>query len=269
MKRLAALFPVLLMLGSMLPAAGQQAEPVDVELVLAVDVSRSMTPNELEIQRRGYASALVSQPVMRAIRNGLYGQVALLYMEWAGTDSQRIVVDWTLIRGRGDAEAFAQKLAVHVDPSFRRTSIAGALDFASGLFDRNRYDGVRRVIDVSGDGPNNQGRPVTAARDDVLARGIIVNGLPLMTREGMGSQWYLEDLDRYYYHCVIGGPGAFVMPVQAWEHFPEAVRRKLVLELAGLPPPPVVRAEFRTAEAQGYDCLVGEKVWDSLIGDTQ
>lgn len=241
--------------------------PVDVELVIAVDVSRSMSPRELEIQRRGYAEALVSERVVAAMLGGYHRQVALLYVEWAGTASQRIVVDWSLIRSRTDAEAFAAKLTAHFIDSMRRTSISGALDFAAGLFDGYRYRGDRRVIDISGDGPNNDGRIVTVARDAAVARGIVINGLPLMTREGMGARWHLADLDLYYYHCVIGGPGAFVVPVLEWEHFPEAVRRKLELELAGVKPLVSPQPQVVLAAAGGYDCLIGEKIWDSLIDE--
>lgn len=268
MRKIAALVCLLWAIDVASAAMAQQEEPVDVELVLAVDVSRSMTSRELETQRRGYASALVSEQVVRAVRNGLYGQVALLYMEWAGTRSQRIVLDWTLIRSRDDLEAFSEKLASHFNPSLRRTSIANAIDYAAGLFDGNGYRGIRQVIDISGDGPNNQGGIVTTARDAAIARGIVINGLPLMTRDGLGRQWHLEDLDQYYYHCVIGGPGAFVVPVLEWAHFPEAVRRKLTLELAG-EPPTLHRAAMTRTNTAGYDCLIGEKIWDSLIGDMQ
>lgn len=238
---------------------------VDVELVLAVDVSRSMTPRELEIQRRGYAEALVSDEVVSAIRRGPLGRVALTYVEWAG--EQRVLVDWTLLQSRADARNFARQLTAAFDPSLRRTSISGALDFAAGLFEGNGFAGLRRVIDVSGDGPNNQGRPVEAARDDVLARGIVINGLPLMTREGMGSRWHLDDLDEYYRHCVIGGPGAFVIPVLEWRHFPQAVRRKLVLEIADGREVPVVQANAVRPTASAYDCLIGEKIWQRMQED--
>jgi hypothetical protein len=248
------------------PAGPQGGTEVDVELVIAVDVSRSMTPRELEIQRRGYAEALVSAEVLAAIRRGYLGQVAITYVEWAGTGSQRVIVDWTLVRDLADARAFAGKLTAHFDSNLRRTSISGALDFAAGLFEGNGYFALYQVIDVSGDGPNNQGRPVTRARDDVLARGIVVNGLPLMTREGMGSQWHLDDLDQYYRHCVIGGPTAFVIPVLEWSHFPRAVRRKLVLELAGQPPHRENQVKVIPASS-GYDCLIGEKIWDDIQGD--
>ena len=251
---------------TMASAALAKAEvDVDVELVLAVDVSRSMTARELEIQRRGYAEALTSSEVLSAIRSGALGQTAITYVEWAGERLQQVVVDWTLVRGRADAEAFAARLTAHFDSSMRRTSISGALDFAAGLFEDNGFAGARQVIDVSGDGPNNQGRPVVAARDDAVAKGIVINGLPLMTREGMGVRWHLDDLDEYYRSCVVGGPGAFVIPVLAWSDFPEAVRRKLVLDLVLDRPSPA--ATVVRAEAPAYDCLIGEKIWQDMMGD--
>ena len=242
---------------------------MDVELVLAVDVSRSMTLNELEIQRRGYAEALASEEVISAIRKGLLGRIALSYVEWAGNHSQRVVVDWTLVENRADAEAFAAKISAHFESGMRRTSISGAIDYAAWSFDGNGYQGLRQVIDVSGDGPNNQGRPVTDARDAALARGVVINGLPLMTREGMGAQWHLDDLDLYYRACVIGGPASFVVPVREWSEFPTAVRLKLVQELAAAPPPTpmtprVIRAEFHVPQRPEYDCLIGEKIWERL-----
>lgn len=254
----------LLLIVALCLATPAWAEDVDVELVLAVDVSRSMTPRELEIQRRGYAEALVSPEVVRAIQEGPNGRVALIYVEWAGWSSQRVVVPWTVVSNAEEAAAFSRALTAHFNPSLRRTSISGLLDYASGLFEQNGHRSLRRVIDISGDGPNNHGRPVVAARDEVLAKGIAINGLPLMTREGMGWQWHLDDLDEYYRNCVIGGPAAFVIPVLEWEHFPEAVRRKLVLELVGLPAGPESGPIHR---AEGYDCLVGEKIWDRMMDD--
>lgn len=250
------------------PPHAQTPVGVDVELIIAVDVSRSMSQRELEIQRRGYAEALVSADVLQAISSGYHGQVALLYLEWAGSGSQRIVVDWTVLRDRDDARAIADRLTADFSTSLRRTSISGLLDFAAPLFDTNTFAGFRRVIDVSGDGPNNQGRPVEDARDDALARGLTINGLPLMTREGMGAQWHLDDLDEYYRQCVIGGPTAFVIPVLEWDHFPEAVRRKLVLELVSNDTPTALPApEIRARPVAGYDCLVGEKIWRNLMDD--
>jgi len=252
----------------LLPAAALSAQTieVDVELVLAVDVSRSMSPEELDIQRRGYAEALVSDEVIDAIGDGLLGRVAIQYVEWAGQYNQRIIVDWTLIEDRADAQAFARQLLAHRSPSMSRTSISGGINFAVNAINTNAYSGNRRIIDISGDGPNNQGPYVALARDEALASGIIINGLPLMTRDGIYSQFDIERLDLYYRDCVIGGPGAFLIPVLSWEEFPEAVRRKIVLELAGHPSPParIMPTSSSILDMPGgeSDCLIGEKIWE-------
>jgi hypothetical protein len=237
--------------------------PVDLELILAVDVSLSMTVGELEIQRRGYAEALVSEDVIEAIRlGGLHGQIALTYVEWAGPSSQRVIVDWTLVRTRDDAEAFAAKLTRTFPDAQPRTSISSIIDHSIPRFETNGFAGERMVIDISGDGPNNGGRPVLAARSDAAARGITINGLPLMTREGQWTRFDLEDLDEYYRQCVIAGPTAFVIPVLRWEDFPDAVRRKLILELSGTLP-----KDVSVTRVDGYDCLIGEKIWERYFGD--
>jgi uncharacterized protein DUF1194 len=256
-----------LALGLWLAPPVHAAEPVDVELVLAVDVSLSMSPGELEIQRHGYAAALTHDNVLQAIADGAYGKVAVTYVEWAGATTQQVVVPWTVIASRADAERLAAQLSAHPPASARRTSISGALEFGSDLFAESGFLGTKRVIDISGDGPNNQGAPVDIARDAVVKQGIIINGLPLMTRGGgFGGAYDVNNLDRYYSDCVIGGPGSFMIPVNDWTQFPEAIRRKLVLELAGSASsqlareeaghPPVVFAQDRPA-----DCLVGEKMW--------
>ncbi len=212
-----------------------------------------------------------STEVITAIEGGLIGQIALTYVEWAGTGSQRVVVPWTIIGTAAEARAFADRIEAHFDPSLRRTSISGALLYAAESIETNEFLGLRRVIDVSGDGPNNHGRPVTRARDAVIARSITINGLPLMTSDRAGARWHLDDLDAYYTSCVIGGPGAFALPVHSWDQFARAVRRKLVMEIAGLTlpasprPTPVARivpASDRGATATGYDCLIGEKIWE-------
>lgn len=247
-----------LLLALCTPAAAQQTE-VDVELLLLVDVSRSMSPAELALQRDGYARALTSDAVVTAIGDGMTGRIALAYVEWAGRDRQRIVVDWALIADATDLQAFADRLTATRPTTLRRTSIHAALMFGADYIDGNGFAGLRRIIDISGDGANNMGRPAPEARDAVTARGITINGLPLMTaREG--DTW-LPDLDAYYAACVIGGPGAFVIPVAAWEDFAEAVTRKLVLELAGPPLLPEHTAPERLVPAQGYNCLIGEQMW--------
>lgn len=249
-------------------AASAQAQEVGVgvELVLAVDVSRSIDQGEQLIQRRGYAEAFRSPDVQDAILNGGWGRVAITYVEWGGEASQRVLIPWTLIDSAEAAEALAADIETAPSPSVSRTSISAAIDFSAALFEGNGYAGMRRVIDISGDGPNNQGRSVTEARDAALARGIIVNGLPLMTQDGQGTDLYggwgsIPDLDRYFLDCVIGGPGAFVVPVTGWDQFAAAVRRKLVLELAGWPLPPPDGLTLAQATPLP-DCLIGEKLWE-------
>jgi len=243
------------------PGSAQAQEAVDVELVLAVDVSLSMSPGELEIQRHGYAAALTHPSVVDAIMDGVNGRIAVTFFEWAGDFSQRVLVPWTIVASAEDAERVAEMLTASPSQSARRTSISGAINFASDLFAESPYKGMRRVLDISGDGPNNQGPSVTQARDALVASGITINGLPLMTNEGFTSSHDVSDLDNYYTNCVIGGPGAFMIPVNEWSQFPEAIRRKLVIELADTAPdevrPPVILAQAGPA----YDCLVGEKMW--------
>ncbi|HEV7252355.1 MAG TPA: DUF1194 domain-containing protein [Mesorhizobium sp.] len=239
----------------------QAQEPVDVELVLAVDVSLSMSHDELEIQRRGYAEALTDPTVLEAIQSGAHGRIAVTYFEWAGNTSHRVIVPWRIMADEADAREIASQLSANLPTGARRTSISGALEFAGDLLAESGFQGMKRVIDVSGDGPNNQGAPVEGVRDALVEQGVTINGLPLMTRGGYGSVFDVTELDKYYADCVIGGPAAFMIPVNDWPQFPEAVRRKLVLELADAPPTeeklPVVLAQ---AEPQ-TDCLIGEKIW--------
>ncbi len=239
---------------------------MDVELVLAVDVSLSMSPQELEIQRHGYAAALTDPQVIKAIAEGAYGKIAVTYFEWAGNTSQHVIVPWTVVASRGDAERVTAALSANPPNSARRTSISSALEFGADLFAESPFRGMKRVIDISGDGPNNQGAPVQMMRDSVVSQGIVINGLPLMTSGGFTSVYDVKDLDHYYTNCVIGGQGAFMIPVNDWSQFPEAIRRKLVLELADNPVEPVWDTQHRLpvilAQARvDYDCLIGEKMW--------
>jgi hypothetical protein len=215
------------------------AVPVDTELVIAVDVSNSMDPEEQELQREGYITGLTSREFISALRDGAIGRVAVTYFEWAGLYDQKIVVPWRMIDGPESADAFANEIARAPYRRAPRTSIYGALQFAKPLFDASGFNGLRRVIDVSGDGSNNMGPPVTLMRDDVLSSGIVINGLPIMLQRPFGYGMYsmqMENLDIYYEDCVIGGPGSFVIAIKARDQFKEATRNKLVQEIAGRTP---------------------------------
>lgn len=232
---------------------------VDLELVLAVDVSMSMDMSEQRLQREGYVRALRDPDVVAAITDGVHGRIAIAYMEWAGEAYQRMVVPWTLVDGAETANDLADTIGGLPYMRAHRTSISAALGHANSLFADSGFEGIRRVIDVSGDGPNNQGRPILAQRDEVLADGVVINGLAIMTRpsSGFGGMFDISKLDHYYEHCVIGGPGAFVVPVTDASEFTSAIRRKMILEIAGI--------EMRAIPAAAYepvDCLIGERQWN-------
>lgn len=229
---------------------------VDVELVLAVDMSGSMDRSEKRLQRAGYVAAFRSPTLHAAIDDGAYRRIAVAYLEWAGATSQVVVVDWTLIDGPESAIAFADRLESRPLSRIRGTSISGAIDHAAGMFEGNGFSGWRRVIDVSGDGPNNRGRPVHHARDAALAEGLVINGLPILLRPSASAA---GDLARYYADCVIGGMGAFVLPVRDESEFAEAIERKLVLEVAGRTPAPRL-LPAQAASRRAPDCLVGERL---------
>lgn len=220
---------------------------VDVELVLAVDISQSMDTEEQEIQRAGYVAALTSREVLDAIRYGPTGRIAVSYMEWGGAGEQFIVADWSVISDAATAAAFAAKVAEAPLNQRRRTSIASALEHAVAMVEGNRFQGLRKVIDISGDGPNNQGGAVTLYRDRAIAAGITINGLPLMLKSNETAWQAMLNIDRYYEDCVIGGPGHFFVPVHSKAQFADAIRMKLVLEIAGLVPekPLVMQASAR------------------------
>jgi len=254
---------VCLLLAPVLSAAAQ--ERVDVALVLAVDVSRSMSAEELQIQRQGYAAAISSPEVVRAIEAGLHGRIGLMMFEWANENHAREIVPWSVIATASDARDFADKVLADTSYGQRRTSISGAIHHATTLLAEVPFEADRLVIDISGDGPNNQGTPVTLARDAAVERGYVINGLPLMTKGGIGFQFNIPDLDDYYRRCVIGGPTSFVIPVVEWAQFPDAVRRKLILEIGGrMPREPARVMKAQITFNEPYDCLVGEKIWQRL-----
>jgi hypothetical protein len=263
MKRLlSAVAPVLA--ASMLAAGARAEDPVDLELVLAVDVSRSIDMDEATLQREGYVRAFRDPEVIRAIQEGILGRIAVLYIEWAGVGHWRRVTEWQLIDGTESAEAFIAVLDENRPVPAMRTSISSAIEYSLRQFDGNGYEGTRRTIDVSGDGPNNEGVLVTTARDLAIAAGVTINGLPIMDESSGIYSWYnIPDLDLYYENCVIGGPGAFIITADGFANFAEAVRRKLILEIASrMPavPPRLVRAQARTESRIPPPCNIGEQL---------
>jgi hypothetical protein len=253
-RLLAALLAALAIFASPERARGSELE-VDLALVLAVDVSRSMDDDEQRLQRDGFVAAFRADVVHDAIRKGVLGRIAVAYMEWSGPGEQTVVVPWMVIDGPPRAAEFAERLARTPIGRFMSTSISGAIDHAAGLLDQSGVEPLRRVIDVSGDGPNNTGRMVTLARNDATAKGITINGLPFMLKRptGFGD---IENLDWYYQDCVIGGPGAFIVPVREKQHFADAIRTKLVREIAGLAEPaPLVKP---AQERERMNCFIGE-----------
>ena len=240
------------------------AIPVDVELVIAVDVSYSMDPEEQALQREGYVQALTSREFMRALREGANGKIAITYFEWASEFDQKIIMPWRLIEGPESADSVAAEIAAAPSRRASRTSISGGLLFAKPLFDHSGYRGLRRVIDVSGDGANNSGALIVPTRDDVLAAGITINGLPIMLKRPARGTMDIENLDVYYEDCVIGGPGAFVVPIHERKQFIEATRTKLVLEISGREPEP--RVVPVSSDKPRISCTIGEKMWQERWG---
>ena len=254
MTRLSGL---LLALAALLAVAAplRASEPVDVALALAVDISLSMDQDELRAQRDGYVAALEHPAVLDAIARGARGRIALTYFEWAGPWSQTVVAPWTVIETAEDAAAFAQRLAFAPLRSGRGTSISGAIAFGLDLLGA-APPADRRVLDISGDGPNNLGVPVEQARDAALAQGVEINGLPLMFKRP-DMLFSIPDLDIYYEECVIGGPTAFVLPVLGPDRFVDAIRTKLIMEIAGVQPP----ARLIRASSRRIDCMIGERLY--------
>ncbi len=254
------------------------AEPVDLELVIATDVSYSIDAEEARLQREGIIGAFRSREVIRAIQTGALGRIAVAYIDFSGRPFNKVVIDWQVIQDEASAHAFADRLVQAPPNRGQNTSISDAIELASQLIESNQFDGMRRVIDVSGDGPNNTGRRVDDVRDDTVAKGITINGLTIINQaDRWNSRYFLEDLDRYFEGCVIGGPGSFVIVASDFQDFARAIRQKLILEIAGLVPgratPPFIQrtaapAGIVTAQAgasparPGYEkgCDIGERM---------
>ena len=254
----------------LLPAlsqARQGAIQTDVELIIAVDVSYSMDPEEQYLQRQGYIEALRSPLVIDAIRKGIHGKIAVTYIEWAGEHTQRIVVPWQMIDSAASAERFIAALEAIPAQRLQRTSISGAIDFSAKQFINNGFSGFRQVIDISGDGSNNHGRPVNKARDEALAAGIVINGLPIILNRPNERFRDVDRLDHYYEDCVTGGPASFVIPINDRAQFVQATRTKLILEISGLVPgPQPVLVQPASAAEPRISCFAGERLWQERWG---
>ncbi|WDZ81453.1 DUF1194 domain-containing protein (plasmid) [Ensifer adhaerens] len=225
---------------------------VDLELVLAVDTSGSMDIGEARVQRFGYLEALRHPDFINAVKSGYLGRIAVGYFEWDGKVNESSVVAWQVIEDAKDAEAFAAKLEARPIGTRHGTSISSAILFGTKWIETNAHFGARRILDLSGDGYNNTGLPIAVARDEALARGIVINGLVLLIRPTNPT----VPLDRYYAECVIGGPGSFMIPVRKADDFVSAIRQKLLLEVSGLTPGWTPQP---AAVTPPVDCLIGEK----------
>lgn len=219
------------------PSARASGDPVDVLLVLAVDVSRSIDEDEAKLQREGYRAAVSDPAVVEAIRGGMIGAIGIAYVEWAGAEYQRLVLPWQRLGSAADAQGWSEKLAEAPRASLSWTSISGGIDFSRRVMAEAPFEATRRVIDVSGDGVNNSGGPVEAARDRAVAEGITINGLPIVNDRPTFGRMPPVPLDEYYRESVVGGPGAFVIVAEDFVSFGNAVKRKLIREIAALPGP--------------------------------
>ena len=251
------------------PPARAQGNEVDVELVLSVDVSRPMDRDEADVARGGYVAAFRDPEVIGAILKGSIGRIAVTYIEFAQPGFQTVVVPWTMIDSQKSANAFADLLSRAPLQFQGATSISDDLTRAASLFDGSGFSSYKLTIDVSGNGPNNSGMPVTQARDAVVGKGITINGLPidLGPREAV-----ISNLTDYYKQCVIGGVGAFMVSVTDTRELPGAIRRKLVAEIADLGAPPTLPGDARVILTQAspptppVDCTIGEKLNGSFFG---
>lgn len=234
MRVLVFLFALIL---SALPAAAQDKKEVDLSLAMAIDISGSIDPDEARLQREGYVQAFRDPLIVKAILSGPNGRIAVAYFEWSDSWMQKLLIDWTLLDSEAAIQTFATRLSQAPISIARRTSISGAIRYAIPLFGRSPYEAQRKVLDISGDGSNNDGGLVTEMRHEALKDRIVINGLPIMNDRpnpfGFPSE---TDLDRYYLHCVIGGPRAFVEVANNFEDFPRAVRKKLLQEVADIGP---------------------------------
>jgi Protein of unknown function (DUF1194) len=243
------LFTMIFAAVAMRPAAARAGDDVDLLLILAADVSRSIDSAKFQLQREGYAAAISNPRVLEAIRSGHNGRIGLSFVEWSGVGAQHVVIDWMTVGDAAAAKDFGDRL-IEAPRSFAdRTSISGAIDFAMSEFDQAPFGSARRTIDISGDGTNNAGRDVTAARDDAVGKAVTINGLVILSDNPMA--WNPDHtnppggLQNYYRNNVVGGPGAFVMVAQNFNSFGQAIIAKMIAEVAQAHEPPTRRASVR------------------------
>jgi Protein of unknown function (DUF1194) len=239
-RRFAAILGAVLILAAASPVArpAQADDAVDLLLVLAADISRSVDERKFRLQREGYAAAMIETRVIRAMTGGPTGRIALCFVEWAGENDQTIIVDWTFVAGESDAQAVAKRIREAPRAFMGRTSISAAINYGMAQFARSPFQADRRIIDVSGDGTNNAGQPVTLARDAALAQGITINGLVILSGVPLPTNPMHTNppggLTAYYENNVIGGPGAFVVEAQNFESFGQSIISKLIKEIAAV-----------------------------------
>jgi hypothetical protein len=249
MRRIRTFLTAIAVAAILIPAAARAAEDVDLLLVLAVDVSRSIDATKFQLQREGYAAAVADPHVLDAIHTGRTGRIGLTFVEWSGVGAQKVVIDWTTIGDADSAKGFGDRLLEAPRSFADRTSISGAIEFAMGQLDKAPYEAARRTIDVSGDGTNNAGRDVAMLRDEAVAKGITINGLVILSDNPMS--WNPDHtnppggLANYYRNNVMGGPSAFVMVAENFNSFGQAIIKKMIAEVAQAHEPRPLRAAAR------------------------
>ena len=257
-KRALATACLVALLGLAGPAQASEGEEVDVAVVFAVDISYSMDPEEQALQKQGYVDALNSPEVLQAIRSGMTGKIAIAYFEWANAFDQRMVLPWTIIDGPQSAKAATDRIGASPLRRSQRTSVSGAINFGRTMLETVPYRAFRKVLDISGDGPNNNGDLVEIARDKAIKAGIVINGLPIIVKRSTGYGWGdIDKLDQYYEDCVIGGPGAFMVAIRSREQFLSATRSKIIREVADLGARDV---QYVQSDRPKSDCTVGERM---------
>jgi Protein of unknown function (DUF1194) len=249
MRAIRTLLTLLFLCVALIPTVALAADPVDLLLVLAVDVSRSVDATKFQLQREGYAAALSNPRVIDAVQSGRNGRIGVIFIEWSGVGNQKVVIDWTMISDAEGAKGFGDRLLEAPRSFADRTSISGGIEFAMAQLALAPYGAARRTIDVSGDGTNNSGRDVTTLRDEAVSRGIVINGLPILSENPMS--WNPDHtnppggLANYYRNNVMGGPSAFVMVAENFNSFGQAIIKKMIAEVAQAHEPRPLRAAAR------------------------